>query len=419
MKRSFPTDDVTAKRRHANVAERLVDLPDAFAAFSDPLAAERALQKGLLKNWNATEKYHELESKLLTYHRDAEDETWLEEAALLDAIPELKSLEAETLATLLNQHARHLAYERAAATLVERETERLDEEHESELHRLRLQHEVQTTRSAVTNEARVSHATERADEQRKMLLQASTDKSMRLQAKIEELQGELEQANDDAREAAEAARAAAEEAEKDFQRQLDEQAEEAKEQIDELEARCREQQEELNAATEETELKRASAAKLKEEVIGNDRLTVANLNRIKMLEAQLDEERQANEELARENDELRGRPSAEKVDALQEMLGEREQQARARAQFVGAQFLRRAILAAQFSDAPSSASAADPALAQARGVGEPRERVEARQHRRPAVGLVQGAHRQLAARPPRHQPLLNPFRRIPTAVTTD
>jgi DNA repair exonuclease SbcCD ATPase subunit len=289
MKRSFPTDDVTAKRRHANVAERLVDLPDAFAAFSDPLAAERALQKGLLKNWNATEKYHELESKLLTYHRDAEDETWLKEAALMDAIPELKSLEAETLATLLNQHARHLAYERAAAT-------------------------------------RVSHATERADEQRKMLLQASTDKSMRLQAKIEELQGELEQANDDAREAAEAARAAAEEAEKDFQRQLDEQAEEAKEQIDELEARCREQQEELNAATEETELKRASAAKLKEEVIGNDRLTVANLNRIKMLEAQLDEERQANEELARENDELRGRPSAEKVDALQEMLGEREQQ---------------------------------------------------------------------------------------------
>ena len=356
MKRSFPTDDVTAKRRHANVAERLVDLPDAFAAFSDPLAAERALQKGLLKNWNATEKYHELESKLLTYHRDAEDETWLEEAALMDAIPELKSLEAETLATLLNQHARHLAYERAAATLVERETERLDEEHESELHRLRLQHEVQTTRSAVTNEARVSHATERADEQRKMLLQASTDKSMRLQAKIEELQGELEQANDDAREAAEAARAAAEEAEKDFQRQLDEQAEEAKEQIDELEARCREQQEELNAATEETELKRASAAKLKEEVIGNDRLTVANLNRIKMLEAQLDEERQANEELARENDELRGRPSAEKVDALQEMLGEREQQARGRAQF-GAHFfgaiLRRAILAAQFSE-PSS-----------------------------------------------------------------
>ena len=64
-------------------------------------------------------------------------------------------------------------------------------------------------------------------------------------------------------------------------------------------------------------------------MIGNDRLTVANLNRIKMLEAQLDEERQANEELARENDELRGRPSAEKVDALQEMLGEREQQARA------------------------------------------------------------------------------------------
>ena len=78
MKRGSSYDDTNAKRRNANVAERLVDLPDAFAAFSDSLAAERALSKGLLKNWSATEKYHELESKLLTYHRDAEDESWLE-----------------------------------------------------------------------------------------------------------------------------------------------------------------------------------------------------------------------------------------------------------------------------------------------------------------------------------------------------
>ena len=98
--------------------------------------------------------------------------------------------------------------------------------------------------------------------------------------------------------------------------------------------------------------KRAASAKLKEEVIGNDRLTVANLNRIKMLEAQLDEERQANEELARENDELRGRPSAEKVDALQEMLGEREQQARARA--IRRAIRRRNSSARNFLTRPSS-----------------------------------------------------------------
>ena len=341
MKRSFPTDDVTAKRRHANVAERLVDLPDAFAAFSDPLAAERALQKGLLKNWNATEKYHELESKLLTYHRDAEAD--VSRKWLMDAIPELKSLEAETLATLLNQHARHLAYERAAATLVERETERLDEEHESELHRLRLQHEVQTTRSAVTNEARVSHATERADEQRKMLLQASTDKSMRLQAKIEELQTELEQANEDAREAASRC------ARRRRRRRRTSSGSSTSRRRRRRSRSTRSRRAAASSRRSSTRRprrpsSRASAASSRRGD-RNDRLTVANLNRIKMLEAQPDEERQANEELARENDEFGGRPSAEKVDALQEMLGEREQQARARAQigaqFVGAQFLPR------------------------------------------------------------------------------
>ena len=40
-------------------------------------------------------------------------------------------------------------------------------------------------------------------------------------------------------------------------------------------------------AQEETELKRETSRKLKEEIIDNDRLTCANLNRIKMLESQV------------------------------------------------------------------------------------------------------------------------------------
>ena len=52
----------------------------------------------------------------------------------------------------------------------------------------------------------------------------------------------------------------------------------------ELEAECA-------ACMDETDLKRETSRKLKEEVIDNDRLTLANLNRIKHLEAQL--ERQA------------------------------------------------------------------------------------------------------------------------------
>ena len=43
----------------------------------------------------------------------------------------------------------------------------------------------------------------------------------------------------------------------------------------------------LAEAEEETDLKREASRKLKEEVIDNDRLTVANLNRIKHLEGQV------------------------------------------------------------------------------------------------------------------------------------
>jgi len=43
------------------------------------------------------------------------------------------------------------------------------------------------------------------------------------------------------------------------------------------------------ACRDETDLKRETSRKLKEEVIDNDRLTLANLNRIKQLEAQLAE----------------------------------------------------------------------------------------------------------------------------------
>ena len=43
----------------------------------------------------------------------------------------------------------------------------------------------------------------------------------------------------------------------------------------------------MAACRDETDLKRETSRKLKEEVIDNDRLTLANLNRIKQLEAQL------------------------------------------------------------------------------------------------------------------------------------
>ena len=51
--------------------------------------------------------------------------------------------------------------------------------------------------------------------------------------------------------------------------------------------RVKELEAEVAACRDETDLKRETSRKLKEEVIDNDRLTLANLNRIKQLEAQL------------------------------------------------------------------------------------------------------------------------------------
>ena len=84
-------------------------------------------------------------------------------------------------------------------------------------------------------------------------------------------------------------------------------------------------------AQSETELKRETSRKLKEEIIDNDRLTVANLNRIKHLETELDESRELNEKLDRENDELREELSksirdTDELERTREMLAEREAQ---------------------------------------------------------------------------------------------
>ena len=58
-----------------------------------------------------------LEEKLLRCIADASDHNDIDEEWVLDIVPELKDLEAETLASLLGQFARHLRYESAARDL--------------------------------------------------------------------------------------------------------------------------------------------------------------------------------------------------------------------------------------------------------------------------------------------------------------
>ena len=90
----------------------------------------------------------------------------------------------------------------------------------------------------------------------------------------------------------------------------------------------------LQSATEETDLKRETSRKLKEEIIDNDRLTVANLNRIKSLEAMVEQHSTALEEAEDENTKLRAElaqsidpaEAAREMEGLRDLLAEREAQ---------------------------------------------------------------------------------------------
>lgn len=99
-------------------------------------------------------------------------------------------------------------------------------------------------------------------------LQAEVERREALEAKVAELEGQLTELNEAA----------------------DEEAKEAARREEDLHGRIKELEAEVSACMDETDLKRETSRKLKEEVIDNDRLTLANLNRIKHLEAQLEQQ---------------------------------------------------------------------------------------------------------------------------------
>ena len=107
----------------------------------------------------------------------------------------------------------------------------------------------------------------------------------------------------------------------------------ARETMDALKEENEAMLEALQEAQSETELKRETSRKLKEEIIDNDRLTVANLNRIKQLEANTEDLRDQVDGLEKENDNLREELSKsvsvdadEEITVLRELLAEREGQ---------------------------------------------------------------------------------------------
>lgn len=148
----------SSKRRAPDpyVDERICNLPDALDAFSDPRAAAKAKASGLLRNWGARDKWLEAEPLVLEAWASIDEGETLSDDDLLDMVPMLEAFEPETLEVMLAQSRRHGEYERAAATLLKRQKERLNAAHERQLRQLRLELESENTRVKADADARVA-----------------------------------------------------------------------------------------------------------------------------------------------------------------------------------------------------------------------------------------------------------------------
>ena len=234
----------------------------------------------------------QLEKKLYSIFKESGDLDFPEEDWVFQVLPELNDLEADTLDTLMAQAQAHAKYERAARELVLHERAKLDAEHAQEIRSLRAQFESESTRTSVSSEMRLKQLGTKAAEEQEELRKEAQEKIAELEEVIEQLEAQVEAKDKELREVAE-------EAEEEVERLKDEKFAAA---------------EKLRAAEEETDLKREASRKLKEEIIDNDRLTVANLNRIKQLEATVEQHKEALKEVEHENEDLRA--ELEKAAAL-------------------------------------------------------------------------------------------------------
>jgi len=286
MKRSTPTHAASAKRfRQTETAVeigRLCDLRNAESLFLDDRAAALAKERGILRSRVATDKYRDLEKQLLEILQDGHGIESIDEKELRDTLP--SELEADTAEALISQVVRHQRYEHAARELALEAVAAAEAEHERAMQQAKLEHEAVLTRVKVSADVRSSADVEAISDQLQAVREEHDDKVGALEEKVVRLQEALAEAHS-TQKATEA---------------------EAREQMEQAQEAVEEMQERVERAEAETDLKREASRKLKEEVIGNDRLTVANLNRIKTLEAQLQEQADTIEQLEQQNEQMRG-----------------------------------------------------------------------------------------------------------------
>jgi len=259
---------------------------------------------------------------------DADDHDALTEEWVLEMVPELQTLEPETLTGLLAQFNRHLRYEEEAHHLVRSAVASVEHKHRLEVQRVRLDADRDTARIKAGVEAKHEHDVVAANREISSIEQEANQALDEAQNITTELEERVEQHKEEARCAAEAAEERYDLAIATMQEKYELAEVAAHHKYSALQKRFNEHNELLREAQTETELKRETASKLKTEVIDNDRLTVANLNRIKLLEAELNDESALVAAFERENGELKSElrrdDQSERLAAMEELLQERE-----------------------------------------------------------------------------------------------
>lgn len=248
---------------------------------------------------------------------------------LVANIPAIRDLEEETKQAVIAQYDRHMRYEAAARRMVghevaklsralKSESSALSQEWESECSRIEAHYEERERKAAVEAERSLEEERKLAQQEREGLERAHEAQEERLAQVYEEREAQLVRAHQ-IREsewgAAMGASLVAREAAERAAYEAEERAEVAEVAAEQAQA--------------DSDLKRECSKKLKEEVIENDKLTLATLNRIKTLEAALEQSRCEADRLEdqvsaleRQNGALADQ--AGEADRMRQLLRERE-----------------------------------------------------------------------------------------------
>ena len=216
---------------------------------------------------------------------------------------------------------------------------KLEEAHERDIRLMKQEAESETTRINVRGQTQLKAHDEQAKEQQEALREEANERIKELEDVIEELEGKVLERDQRITELEEEAEAECDRLREESQQAI-RKAREAQVRIaltPSSHAPCPllSHTHPLHSCSQqETDLKRETSRKLKEEIIDNDKLTVANLNRIKHLEALVDQHKSALDEAETENHELReqlvgavdAKAAEEESSTLRELLAEREGQ---------------------------------------------------------------------------------------------